>query len=128
MDTELDSCYEILFDRLCYDGSTLNIEVTEQIVQKNRAIRPSSESRRFKVTVNDPISYFVVEEFAASVANLTRSEDSGFLRRIESNHLVEALGLSDVYEEPQSLRCYALITSHEIIVIFTNDVPVVSNS
>lgn len=118
MKTELDKCFEILLNRLDYDGSNLTVELKEQfVIDKSKKIQTNSSSRNFKVVFNSPTSHLLVEEFAEAVANLVQSNEEGFLRKMENKPLAEQLGL-DISERYGSLNCYALITSHETLIVF----------
>ena len=123
MRTELDACYEILLERLSYDGRVLTVVVSEQFVQQRNIIAPTSEGRRFKLIATEITSYLVVEEVAALAAGIECSDDSGFLRRCHNQALADALGLNILHDTLLKLDSYALITSHETIMIFTKQVP-----
>ena len=124
MKTELDKCYEILLNRLCYDGNNLTAEVEEQFVGKRRKIEINSGSRNFNVVFSSATAHLLVEEFAESVANLVKSSEEGFLQKIENQLLTEQLGLN-VPEKYENLNCYALLTSHEILIVFCERPPTV---
>jgi hypothetical protein len=124
METEFDNCFEVLLNRLCYDGNNLTVELKEQFVGKRRKIGTNSSSRNFKVVFISPTSHVLVEEFAESVANLVKSSEKGFLRKMKNQSLVKLLGL-DVPEMYENLNCYALLTSHEILIVFCEHHPTV---
>ena len=124
MKTELDKCFEVLLNRLCYDGNNLTVEVEEQFVGKHKKIETNSNSRNFKVVFSSVTSHLLVEEFAESIVNLVKSNEEGFLRKMQNQSLTEQLGL-DIPEKYENLNCYALLTSHEILIVFCERLPTV---
>lgn len=124
MQTELDNCYEVLLTSLYYDGNNLIAEVKEQFVDGRGNIEINSSSRKFNVLFSFVKSYLIIEEFAESIAGLVRNDEKEFLRKMENKLLTEFLGLN-VEEIYGNLICYALLTSHEILIVYCEDNPIV---
>jgi hypothetical protein len=124
MKTALDDCFEILLENLFYDGVDLTVKLTEQIANQNRNIKTSSDSRNFIVVFSTVMSHLVVEEFAEAVANLVKSSEEGFLKKMDNQLLTNFLGLN-ILEGYENLNCYALLTSHEILIVFSEHIPTV---
>ncbi len=127
MKTALDNCFEVLLNRLYYDGKNLTVELKEQVlvgIGKRKSIESNSDSRDFRVVFSLAVSHLLVEEFAESVANLVQSDEKGFLRKMENQLLNNLLGL-DVPGRCENLDCYALLTSHETLIVFCENSPTV---
>ena len=124
MKTALDDCFEVLLEHLFYDGVDLTAKLTEQIANQNGNIKISSDSRNFRVVFRTVISHLVVEEFAEAAANLVKSSEEGFLKKMDNLLLTNFLGLS-ISERYENLNCYALLTSHEILIVFSEHIPTV---
>jgi hypothetical protein len=124
MKTELDRCFEVLLNCFCYDGNNINVEVEEQFISKTGKIETNQSSRKFSVTFNSATSHLLIEEFAESVANLVKSSEKGFLRKMENHLLTKQLGL-DIGGRYEELNCYALLTSHEILIVYCESLPTV---
>lgn len=124
MKTTLDDCFEILLEHLFYDGADLTVKLTEQIANQNRNIEISPNSRHFTVVFRTVISHLVVEEFAEAAANLVKSSEEGFLKKMDNRLLTDFLGLN-ISERYENLNCYALLTSHEILIVFSEYIPTV---
>lgn len=126
METDLDKCFEILLNQLFYDGKKLIVEVEEQFVTKNKTIEVSADSRKFSVSFDFPTLHLLLDEFAESVVGLVKSNEEGFLRQIENQSLASYLGL-DIPEKYRDLNGYALLTSHEILIVFCESKPTIES-
>ena len=124
MKTVLDECFEILLEHLFYDGVRLTVLLKEQVKSPRGNIKTSLNSRNFRLVFSLVISHLVVEEFADAVANLVESSEEGFLKRMENQLLTNVLGLN-VSERYENLNCYALLMSHEILIVFCENIPTV---
>ena len=76
---------------------------------------------RYLITFIRPVSHAITEEFPAVLAEWVRGGDQGFLRRVENEDLVVAMGLRE--DQFRSLQAYALITAHEVLVVFCGQEP-----
>ena len=124
MKTVLDECFEVLLEHLFYDGVNLTVLLKEQIKSPRGNIKTSLDSRNYRVVFSVVISHLVVEEFADAVANLVKSSEEGFLKRVENQLLTNFLGLN-ISERYENLNGYALVTSHEILIVFCEHIPIV---
>nr|WP_315428599.1 hypothetical protein [uncultured Albidiferax sp.] len=121
MHSILDSRHELELVGLKYDGRNLSAEVIELIVVDGGHV--AHGACRYLVNFPKPIAHALTEEFPAMVAELIRGKDTGFLRRIESDSLRSALGLN--LEQFSEQFAYALITAHEILVVYCAEEPLV---
>ena len=122
MKTILDLRHEIELEAYRYDGRTLVAEVVELLVGSgHRVVQGSSQ---YLVTFQSPIAHALTEEFPAAVAELVRGSDKGFLRRIENPQLRAALGVNE--EQFEGFVAYALITAHEILVVYCAEEPTIA--
>ncbi len=122
MKTELNKCFELLLEKLVYDGNSLIAELNEQFLDDRRNIKTSSKSRQFQVIFDSVVSHLLIEEFTESVADLVKNYEKDFLREIKNKQLTHFLGL-DVPEKYGNLNCYALFTSHEILIVYCDNSP-----
>lgn len=76
---------------------------------------------KYQVTFISPVSHALTEEFPAVLGDWVRGPDTGFLRRIENPNLVVALGLND--DQFGGLKPFALVTAHEVLVVFSEHEP-----
>lgn len=119
MKTVLDVHQELQREGHRYDGNSLVAEVSDLVVGSGGKV--SSGNSRYLVKFSRPIAHAVTEEFPAAVSNLVRGNDNGFLRIIENKDLTAAMGL-DV-ESFRDVRVYALVTAHEVLVVYCCDEP-----
>lgn len=119
MRTALDSRHELELHTLTYDGRTLVADVVELIVGKGGLVTPGPVS--YSITFPKPVAHAVTEEFPAVYSNWVQGEETGFLRRIENTSLRSAMGL-DIEQFERQIG-YALITAHEILVVYCEGEP-----
>jgi len=122
MDTQLDICHALQLEGYCYDGNSLVAEVSELVVGPRRNVVQGD--RRYLVTFRRPVSHAVTEEFPAALATWIRGTENGFLRRLDNESLVVAMGLNE--SQFSEFRAFALITAHEILVAFCAHEPEVT--
>lgn len=121
MKTCLDDHHELELDGHRYDGDRLVAEVWELVVGERRTVVRGGTY--YHVTFHRPVAHAVTEEFPAAVAGLVQGRDEGFLRIIENPALTSALGLNgDPFGE---VRSYALITAHEVLVVYCCEEPTI---
>ncbi len=119
METSLDTLHELQLNGYHYDGNKLVAEVSELVVGSQQRLLPGS--RRYSVTFHRPAAHAMTEQFPAALATWIRGSDEGFLRRIDNNELTVAMGLDT--EPFQNLSAFALISAHEILVVFCAHAP-----
>lgn len=122
MFTALDSCQELELKGIAYDGCELRAEVRELVVVDGR--RMSQGKASFLVIFPSPVAHALTEEFPASYCQWIQSEETGALRRIENTTLRTAMGLD--LEQFQNQTAYAPITAHEVLVVYCNGEPMVT--
>ncbi|HZW13105.1 MAG TPA: hypothetical protein VFF81_07945 [Noviherbaspirillum sp.] len=124
MQTDLDKYHELELEGYHYDGDSLVATVWELVVgEGHRVIRGSAH---YRVTFPMPVAHIVIEELPVAVAGLVHGNDTGFLRVIENTALTSALGLNG--EPFEALRSYALISAHEVLVVYCYDEPKVERA
>ena len=119
MKTSLDNYHDFQLESIVYDGNNLIAEVCDLVVGGGGRVLPGNY--RYTVTFHRPISHAVTEEFPAVLADWVRGEDLGFVRRIENPDLVSAMGLNE--EQFNTFQAFALVTAHEILVVFCETEP-----
>jgi len=121
MRTKLDSLHELELQSIKYDGRTLVAEVAELVVGYGG--RVGMGATRYFISFVEPVAHALTEEFPSVCARWIQGDDIGFLRRIENASLQATMGLD--LQQFQSHVGYALITAHEILVVYCNQEPVV---
>jgi hypothetical protein len=121
MQTSLDALHELELDRYVYNGRDLVAEVVELIVGNGG--RVAQGHRRYMVRFDKPLAHAVTEELPAAAAQLVQGDETGFLRRVDASALRAALGVD--LEQFEEFHAYALLTAHEVLVVYCLSEPTV---
>ena len=127
LDEFVPECNQSVLEHLSYNGEALSVEIA--FLKESKKFNPyqltTTEFCRYRITFLRAVSFLMIEEFHAHIADLIKGTDEGaIVIEIENPDLAHALGLN-VTEHCPELKGFAVLpTNNDKLIVYVEERPI----